>query len=88
MSNHVTLNSRSLSDSLRCLADRLDVDNISHGDRAGVAAKLHALAHDISPRCGAHGDAPNSLGTERCELAAGHEGRHRDGLCTWPQRMG
>jgi hypothetical protein len=27
--------------------------------------------------------APNY--TDRCELAAGHEGRHRDGNMTWPQ---
>lgn len=35
-------------------------------------------------RCNAVGDAPNSLGTERCELPAGHEGRHYEGISTWP----
>jgi len=37
-------------------------------------------------RCNATGDAPNSLGTERCKLRAGHEGRHEDGITSWPQR--
>lgn len=36
--------------------------------------------------CNAAGDAPNSSGKERCELPAGHEGRHKDGLMSWPQR--
>lgn len=35
-------------------------------------------------RCNVVGDAPNSLGTERCELPAGHEGRHYEGATTWP----
>lgn len=37
-------------------------------------------------RCNAVGDAPNSLGTERCKLPAGHEGRHEDGTTSWPQK--
>lgn len=39
-------------------------------------------------RCNAVGDAINSLGTERCHLPAGHEGRHydKDGITTWPNR--
>lgn len=37
-------------------------------------------------RCNAIGDAPNSLGTERCKLPVGHEGRHEDGIASWPQR--
>jgi hypothetical protein len=37
-------------------------------------------------RCNAVGDAPNSLGTERCKLPAGHEGRHEEGTTSWPQR--
>jgi hypothetical protein len=36
--------------------------------------------------CNAVGDAPNSLGTERCELPAGHPGRHYEGTTTWPNR--
>jgi hypothetical protein len=35
-------------------------------------------------RCNAVGDAFNSSGTERCELPAGHEGRHYEGTTTWP----
>lgn len=38
-------------------------------------------------RCNAVGDAPNSLGAERCKLPTGHEGRHKDGDATWPQRQ-
>ncbi|WP_167828730.1 hypothetical protein [Streptomyces sp. MZ04] len=37
-------------------------------------------------RCNAVGDAPNSLGTERCKLPAGHEGRHAEGTTSWPQK--
>lgn len=37
-------------------------------------------------RCNAVGDAPNSLGTERCKLPAGHDGRHEDGANSWPNR--
>lgn len=37
-------------------------------------------------RCNAVGDAPNSLGTERCKLPAGHEGRHEEGTTSWPQK--
>lgn len=35
-------------------------------------------------RCNAVGDAPNSSGNERCDLPAGHEGRHYEGNTTWP----
>lgn len=79
---------RSLPDSLRWLADKLDTDTIPEADRAGVAFTLRALADEICPPppCNAPGDAPNSLGTERCELPAGHEGRrHKDGNTSWPQ---
>lgn len=45
------------------------------------------IANQIdAERCNAVGDAPNSLGTERCKLAAGHEGRHQDGTSSWPNR--
>ena len=36
--------------------------------------------------CNAPGDAPNSSGKERCELPAGHAGRHYEGITTWPQK--
>lgn len=43
------------------------------------------IANQIdAERCNAVGDAPNSLGTERCELPVGHEGRHYEGTTTWP----
>lgn len=41
-----------------------------------------------SERCGAVADAPNSLGTEQCRLPDGHNGRHEDGISSWPQRPG
>ena len=80
---------RSLSDSLRWLADKLDADSATDVDRAGVAVTLHALADEIHPPfepCNAPGDAVNSSGKERCELAAGHAGRHYEGITTWPQK--
>lgn len=36
--------------------------------------------------CNAAGDAVNSSGKERCELPAGHAGRHYEGITTWPQK--
>jgi hypothetical protein len=45
------------------------------------------IANQIdAERCNAVGDAPNSPGTERCKLAAGHDGRHQDGTSSWPNR--
>lgn len=45
------------------------------------------IANQIdAERCNAAGDAPNSLGTERCELPAGHAGRHQEGVTSWPQK--
>ncbi|NUP52330.1 MAG: hypothetical protein HOW97_34165 [Catenulispora sp.] len=45
------------------------------------------VARFNAERCNAVGDAPNSLGTERCDLPAGHEGRHYEGITTWPNRV-
>ena len=87
MSTAPTIRRRTIPDSLRWLADKLDTDSVTEADRAGVAATLHALADEIClPVCNAAGDAPNSLGIERCKLAAGHGGRHQDGIDSWPQR--
>lgn len=45
------------------------------------------IANQIdAERCNAPGDAPNSSGTERCKLPAGHEGRHEEGIFSWPQK--
>ena len=86
MSMNPIIRRRSLPGSLRWLADKLDADNVTEADRAGAAITLHALADEISlPLCAVAGDAPNSLGTERCELPAGHDGRHYEGNMTWPQ---
>lgn len=77
---------RSLPDSLRWLADKLEAG--TETERVGVALTLHALADGIHPPvepCNAPGGAPNSIGKERCELPAGHAGRHYEGITTWPQ---
>lgn len=77
-----TIRRRSLPDSLRWLADKLD-GTLTEADRAGVAVTLHALADEITPPfepC----HAPNY--SDRCELDAGHEGRHKDGNASWPQK--
>jgi hypothetical protein len=36
-------------------------------------------------RCGAGSQAPNAIGDECCALPAGHDGRHADGILTWPR---
>lgn len=36
-------------------------------------------------RCGADSQAPNATGNERCTLPTGHDGRHADGILTWPR---
>jgi hypothetical protein len=59
----------------RWISERL---GINHETVRKVVSRVDA------ERCNAVGDAPNSLGTERCELPAGHEGRHYQGIITWP----
>jgi hypothetical protein len=87
VSRNPEIRRRSVSDSLRWLASKLESDTLTEADRTGVAVTLHALADDLGlPPCDAHGDAPNSSGQERCELPAGHDGRHRDGISSWPRR--
>lgn len=77
-----TIRRRSLPDSLRWLADKLEADPVSEADRAGVAITLRSLADEIHPPVEACG-APNY--SDRCELDAGHDGRHKDGNTSWPQ---
>lgn len=86
MSQTSTLHRGNLPNALRWLADQLEAG--AETDRAGVSITLHALADQIHPPvevCNAAGDAPNSSGKERCELPAGHTGRHYEGITTWPQ---
>lgn len=88
MSPNPRIRRRTVSDSLRWLADKLDADTVTEADRVGVAVTLHALADEIGvPPCNAPSDAPNSLGTERCELPAGHDGRHQEDITNWPRRQ-
>lgn len=78
-----TIRRRSLPDSLRYLADRLDSETVTDAERAGVAVTLHALADEISPPfepCA----TPALIGTERCALPVGHDGRHKQGNTSWP----
>ena len=77
-----TIRRRSLPDSLRWLADKLESDSVSEADRAGVAVTLHALADEIAPPFEACG-APNY--GDRCKLPTGHDDRHKDGNASWPQ---
>jgi hypothetical protein len=87
VSTNPEIRRRSIPDSLRWLADKLDSPALTEADRTGVAVTLHALADDLgAPPCNAPGDAPNSSGKERCELPAGHNGRHVEGISSWPRR--
>jgi hypothetical protein len=52
---------------------------ISERIRMNHETVRQAVARVNAERCG----APNY--SDRCELAAGHEGRHRDGTMTWPR---
>jgi len=52
----------------------------------GFARIIERLPAPPPPVCGAPSLAGNSMLTERCELPAGHEGRHREGISTWPNR--
>jgi hypothetical protein len=45
-----TIRRRSLPDSLRWLADKLDSGTLSEAERAGVALTLHTLADEITPQ--------------------------------------
>ncbi|MFF6829609.1 hypothetical protein [Streptomyces longwoodensis] len=57
----------------------------------GVKGEYYPIAEDVLAEtyepvtlCQAGSSAPNALGDERCTLPAGHEGRHADGILTWP----
>lgn len=52
-----------------------------------LTAAIHADIADRQPApvCGEPSRAGNSLGKERCELPAGHDGRHVEGITTWPR---
>jgi hypothetical protein len=60
----------------------------------GVAGEFYPCRDDIfavtyepvATPCQASSSAPNALGNERCTLPVGHDGRHRDGTLTWPNR--
>jgi hypothetical protein len=50
--------------------------------------ELNAALNEPKEPCGAGIQAPNALGNERCTLPAGHDGRHADGILTWPRAAG
>lgn len=68
---------RSLPDSLRYLADKLDSNTISNAERLGVALALQTIADEITTpesRCTSTGAGNN----RRCELPTGHRGLHEN----------
>ena len=68
---------RSLPDSLRYLADKLDSNTISNAERLGVALTLQTIAEEITTpesRCASTGAGNN----RRCELPADHGGLHEN----------
>jgi hypothetical protein len=50
------------------------------------AIRLEIADRQPVAKCGAPNNAANSLGTQRCELPAGHDGRHVEGISSWPQK--
>lgn len=76
-----TIRRRSLPDSLRYLADKLDSDTLTDAERAGVIAALRSLADEMGPDaesarpddglCTATVDDPR-MGLQRCAQSAGH----------------
>ncbi|MEU6376774.1 hypothetical protein [Streptomyces sp. NPDC046909] len=54
---------------------------------AAISGLTAAIREDIADRqpppvC----NAPNSIDTQHCELVAGHEGRHVQGISSWPRK--
>lgn len=47
--------------------------------------ELNAALDEPKEPCGAGSNAPNALGNERCTLPTGHDGRHAEGITTWPR---
>ncbi|GGW98928.1 hypothetical protein [Streptomyces chartreusis] len=50
------------------------------------AIRLEIADRQPTAACGAPNDAANSLGTQRCGLPAGHDGRHVEGISSWPRK--
>lgn len=85
---------RSLPASLRYLADRLDTEQLSEAERAGVIVALRSLADEMDPK-----GAPDYVGcgmpshSWACDLQAGHEGPHEYGsadsgfYASWPNHL-
>lgn len=68
---------RSLPDSLRYLADKLESSTLSDTERLGVALALQTIAEEITApegRC----TSPGAGNHRRCELRAGHDGFHEN----------
>jgi hypothetical protein len=70
-----TIRRRSLPDSLRWLADKLDSGTLTDAETAGVALTLHSLAEEVVSvnRCVSVGGHDR-----RCELGSGHGGLHEN----------
>lgn len=97
--NTMRIRRRSLPDSLRWLADKLDSSTLTDVEQAGVALMLRMLADEINPpaapaadgdpdtMCGASHRAGHH-GVARCSRGQGHDGAHSgyayDGAsCQW-----
>lgn len=65
---------------LRAAADQF----VLHTEALKQAGLLDEDGKPVKP-CGAGSNAPNALGNERCTLPAGHDGRHCQGITTWPR---
>jgi len=70
-----TIRRRTIPDSLRYLADKLDSGTLSEAETAGVALTLHSLAEEAVDvnRCVSVGG-----NDRRCELRSGHGGFHEN----------
>lgn len=83
MTNHTN---RALTDLGSGLTSRLEevAERITHSLRTDLAVVLDRLDPPKPPSCG----APDQAGLYTCELADGHDGRHVNGISTWPNRCG
>lgn len=83
MTNHTN---RALADLGSGLISRLEevAERITLSLRTDLAAALDRLDPPKPPSCG----DPDQAGLYTCELADGHDGRHVNGISTWPNWCG
>lgn len=83
MTNHTN---RALTELGSGLISRLEevAERIMLSLRTDLAAALDRLDPPKPPSCG----APDQAGLYTCELVDGHDGRHVNGISTWPNQCG